>query len=68
MYKRQVKETHDSIRAFIKFIPGLIFFAHYFSAGILGGELSHGPLAQVEDNMPVIFAAPKDKVYHVRDT
>jgi len=33
------------------------------SEGVLSGELKHGPLALVDDTMPIIFFATKDKSY-----
>jgi len=33
------------------------------SEGILAGELKHGPLALVDDAMPIIMIVPKDNVY-----
>jgi len=33
------------------------------SEGILAGELKHGPLALVDEAMPVIMIVTRDKVY-----
>jgi glucosamine--fructose-6-phosphate aminotransferase (isomerizing) len=33
------------------------------SEGILAGELKHGPLALVDENMPVIIVMTKDSLY-----
>ncbi|CDH59874.1 glutamine-fructose-6-phosphate transaminase [Lichtheimia corymbifera JMRC:FSU:9682] len=33
------------------------------SEGILAGELKHGPLALVDENMPVILVMTKDSLY-----
>lgn len=35
------------------------------SEGILAGELKHGPLALVDNAMPVIMIVMRDKVYSV---
>ena len=35
------------------------------SEGILSGELKHGPLALVDNNMPVIMIITRDPVYVV---
>ena len=35
------------------------------SEGILAGELKHGPLALVDNNMPVIMIVTRDPVYVV---
>ena len=35
------------------------------SEGILAGELKHGPLALVDNAMPVIMIVMRDKVYAV---
>jgi glucosamine 6-phosphate synthetase-like amidotransferase/phosphosugar isomerase protein len=35
------------------------------SEGILAGELKHGPLALVDDTMPVIMIVTRDPVYVV---
>eukprot|EP01062_Namystynia_karyoxenos_P058500 TRINITY_DN50026_c0_g1_i1.p1 TRINITY_DN50026_c0_g1~~TRINITY_DN50026_c0_g1_i1.p1 ORF type:complete len:704 (+),score=265.32 TRINITY_DN50026_c0_g1_i1:110-2113(+) len=37
--------------------------AYIHSEGILAGELKHGPLALIDENMPVIMVAPNDSVY-----
>ena len=36
------------------------------SEGIMAGELKHGPLALVDDSMPVIMIVMRDPVYIVR--
>lgn len=33
------------------------------SEGILAGELKHGPLALIDENMPVIFIMTRDSLY-----
>ena len=33
------------------------------SEGILSGELKHGPLALIDENMPIIMVAVKDHTY-----
>lgn len=33
------------------------------SEGILAGELKHGPLALIDENMPVILIMTKDSLY-----
>ena len=33
------------------------------SEGILSGELKHGPLALVDENMPCVLVVLKDKTY-----
>lgn len=35
------------------------------SEGIMAGELKHGPLALVDDSMPVIMIVMRDPVYVV---
>lgn len=35
------------------------------SEGIMAGELKHGPLALVDDSMPVIMIVMRDPVYMV---
>lgn len=35
------------------------------SEGIMAGELKHGPLALVDDSMPVIMIVMRDPVYTV---
>lgn len=36
------------------------------SEGIMAGELKHGPLALVDDSMPVMMIVMRDPVYIVR--
>lgn len=36
------------------------------SEGIMAGELKHGPLALVDDSMPVIMIVMRDPVYVVK--
>jgi len=36
------------------------------SEGIMAGELKHGPLALVDETMPVIMIVMRDPVYNVR--
>ena len=38
------------------------------SEGIMAGELKHGPLALVDDSMPVIMIVMRDPVYVVSGT
>lgn len=38
------------------------------SEGIMAGELKHGPLALVDDSMPVIMIVMRDPVYVVSRT
>lgn len=38
------------------------------SEGIMAGELKHGPLALVDDSMPVIMIVMRDPVYVVSST
>lgn len=38
------------------------------SEGILAGELKHGPLALVDEAMPMIVIATRDPVYPVNST
>jgi len=33
------------------------------SEAVLTGELKHGPLALIDENLPIIFVATKDRVY-----
>ncbi len=33
------------------------------SEGILAGEIKHGPLALVDENMPILVIATKDRMY-----
>lgn len=35
------------------------------SEGIMAGELKHGPLALVDDSMPIIMIVMRDPVYTV---
>ena len=35
------------------------------SEGIMAGELKHGPLALVDEAMPVVMIATKDLIYQV---
>lgn len=35
------------------------------SEGIMAGELKHGPLALIDEEMPVILLIMKDKTYEV---
>ena len=35
------------------------------SEGILAGELKHGPLALVDDSMPIMMIITRDNVYQV---
>lgn len=37
--------------------------SYLHSEGILAGELKHGPLALVEEKMPIIMVATKDSIY-----
>eukprot|EP00659_Diplonema_papillatum_P016528 gene16528-25353_t len=37
--------------------------AYIHTEGILAGELKHGPLALIDENMPVIMMAAKDSLY-----
>ena len=37
--------------------------AYVHTEGILAGELKHGPLALIDEEMPVILIAPRDAVY-----
>ena len=38
------------------------------SEGILAGELKHGPLALVDDSMPIMMIITRDQVYPVNTT
>ena len=38
------------------------------SEGILGGELKHGPLALIDQAMPVLMVCTRDKVFPVSQT
>lgn len=40
--------------------------SYMHSEGILAGELKHGPLALIDENMPVILIMTKDSLYPVR--
>lgn len=40
--------------------------AYIHSEGVLAGELKHGTLALVDDEMPVIFVMTKDSIYPVQ--
>lgn len=33
------------------------------SEGIMSGELKHGPLALIDQNMPIVMIVVRDKVY-----
>ena|SRR5688572_26425010 len=41
--------------------------SYMHSEGILAGELKHGPLALIDENMPVILIMTKDSLYPVCD-
>lgn len=41
--------------------------SYMHSEGILAGELKHGPLALIDENMPVVLIMTKDSLYPVRD-
>ena len=36
------------------------------SEGILSGELKHGPLALIDEDMPVVMVMSSDSTYDVR--
>ena len=38
--------------------------AYVHAEGYPAGEMKHGPLALIEDGMPVVVLAPRDKYYH----
>jgi len=40
--------------------------SYMHSEGILAGELKHGPLALIDENMPVIIVMTKDSLFPVR--
>ena len=40
--------------------------SYMHSEGILAGELKHGPLALIDENMPVVLIMTKDSLYPVR--
>ena len=40
--------------------------SYMHSEGILAGELKHGPLALIDENMPVIIIMTRDSLYPVR--
>ena len=40
--------------------------AYLHSEGIQAGELKHGPLALIDETMPVILIMPLDNVHDVR--
>lgn len=40
--------------------------SYMHSEGILAGELKHGPLALVDENMPVLLIMTRDSLYPVR--
>lgn len=40
--------------------------SYMHSEGILAGELKHGPLALIDENMPVILIMTRDSIYNVR--
>lgn len=42
--------------------------SYIHSEGVLAGELKHGTLALVDDQMPVIFVMTKDSIYPVRQS
>jgi len=37
--------------------------SYIHAEGYAAGEMKHGPIALIDDSMPVIFVAPKDKLY-----
>lgn len=39
--------------------------SYMHSEGILAGELKHGPLALIDENMPVVLIMTKDSLYPV---
>lgn len=40
--------------------------SYIHAEGINAGELKHGPLALIDDKMPIILVMPKDRHYSVR--
>lgn len=40
--------------------------AYLHTEGIQAGELKHGPLALIDETMPVILIMPMDNVHEVR--
>ena len=48
------------------FLQKIKELCYLHSEGILAGELKHGPLALVDEDMPVILIAMKDGTYTVR--
>ncbi|GAB6078233.1 glutamine--fructose-6-phosphate transaminase (isomerizing) [Hydrogenobaculum acidophilum] len=37
--------------------------SYIHAEGYAAGEMKHGPIALIDENMPVVFIAPKDKLY-----
>ncbi len=37
--------------------------SYIHAEGYAAGEMKHGPIALIDENMPVIFLAPKDRLY-----
>ena len=38
--------------------------SYIHAEGYPAAEMKHGPIALIDENMPVVFVAPKDEVYH----
>lgn len=52
----------DSVFTYLQKVKELTYM---HSEGIMAGELKHGPLALVDDSMPVIMIVMRDPVYVV---
>jgi glucosamine--fructose-6-phosphate aminotransferase (isomerizing) len=37
--------------------------SYIHAEGYAAGEMKHGPIALIDENMPVVFLAPKDRLY-----
>ena len=38
--------------------------SYLHAEGYPAAEMKHGPIALIDENMPVVFVAPKDEIYH----
>lgn len=60
----RVLDTRYEMRLFY-FLQKVKELTYMHSEGIMAGELKHGPLALVDDSMPVIMIVMRDPVYVV---
>lgn len=53
------------LRTIFVYLQKVKELTYMHSEGIMAGELKHGPLALVDDSMPVIMIVMRDPVYVV---